>query len=111
VRLRVLIKTHINNQPNYSPKKGKKKCLPPAIPPFGGNLIAEDSPTAPPILGGKVQLAKVCLDGEVSTTNAAPTNKDILPDLESTRGLQSIYTASDETFLRHNFDIPASICI
>jgi hypothetical protein len=50
-------------------------------------------------------------DGEALATTEAPTDKDTPPDLEYACGLHFIYTALDETFFRHDFDIPMSIHI
>jgi hypothetical protein len=53
----------------------------------------------------------VISDGEASTTNKAPIDKETPPDLEYAGGLRYIYMAAEETFLLHNFDILASMHI
>ncbi len=72
---------------------------------FDDILFVEDSPAAPPVLGGAVQPVEVRSDVEASATNETSTDEDVLLDSKYARGLQSIYTASDEIFFRHNLDI------
>lgn len=74
-------------------------------------IFGEVNPDSSPAFCGEDQPVGVVEGSETSATNEVAVTKDIPPYMEYARWLRSKYTMADESFLRHNYDIPASVCL
>jgi hypothetical protein len=75
----------------------------------GSSILREGNTAFDPTFFGENQLEATVEGGETSTKNEVPLVGDIPLDMEYARGLCSKYSQVDETFLRHNYDIMASV--
>lgn len=75
----------------------------------GSSILREDNPVPDLSLHGEDQPRDPAEDGQTSATNEVSFVGSVPPGMEYAHKLHSKYSAADETFLWHNYDIPASV--